>query len=98
MIAARTVDAWIDSRGLRRHGMDVVVVLLALAGALDVVLRHDARAPRSPLWFSRARRGAPGAGAAGAPAVPFGAPAAVWVGAAAVSFVDGRLIVFAAGR
>ena len=77
--------------------MDVVVVLLALAAALDVVLRHDPRAPRIPLWFSvpvvallvlalLARR-----------RLPFVAPAAVWLAAAAVSVVDGRLIVFATG-
>ena len=77
--------------------MDVVVVLLALAAALDVVLRHDPRAPRIPLWFSApvvvllvlallARR-----------RLPFVAPAAVWLAAAAVSVVDGRLIVFATG-
>ena len=77
--------------------MDVVVVLLASAAALDVVLRHDPRAPRSPLWFSvpavallvlalLARR-----------RLPFAAPAAVWLAAAAVSVMDGRLIVFATG-
>ena len=77
--------------------MDVVVVLPALAGVLDVVLRHDGRAPRSPLWFSvpvvallvlalLARR-----------RLPFAAPAGVWLAAAAVSVVDGRLIVFATG-
>src|SRR4051794_747847 len=83
--------------GLRRHGMDVVVVLLALAAALDVALRHDPREPRSLLWFS-------------VPAVavavllllarrrhPFAAPAAMWVAAAVVSVVDGRLVVFATG-
>ena len=75
----------------------MVVVLLALAAALDVALRHDPRAPRSPLWFSvpvvalivlalLARR-----------RLPFAAPAVVWLTGAAVSVVDGRLIVFASG-
>jgi signal transduction histidine kinase len=82
----------------RRHGLDALVVLLALAAALELALRQDVEdAPRTTLWFC-------------IPAAvltlltlllrrrfPFGAPAAFWLIGATLSFVDGRLIPFAAG-
>jgi signal transduction histidine kinase len=82
----------------RRHGFDVLIVLAAIAAALEVALRENPlRAPRTPLWFS-------------VPAVvlvvlpllarrrfPFAAPVALWLLAALLSFVDGRLIVYANG-
>jgi signal transduction histidine kinase len=82
----------------RRYGFDVLIVAAAIGSALEVALRHDSLgAPRTPLWFS-------------VPAIavvvlllllrhrlPFVAPAAVWVLAAGLSFVDGRLVVFANG-
>jgi hypothetical protein len=77
--------------------MDVVVVLLALAAALDVVLRHDLRAPRSPLWFSLPAVALLVLALLARRRFPFAAPAAVWLAAAAVSVVDGWLIVFATG-
>ena len=70
-------------------------MLAALESALEVAFREDAvRAPRTTLWFAvpaivvlflplLARR-----------RFPFAAPAAVWILAAAISFVDGRLVVF----
>jgi signal transduction histidine kinase len=80
---------------LRRHAFDVLVVLAAAESAAEVAFREDAvGAPRTTLWFAvpaivllfvplLARR-----------RLPFAAPAALWIVAAAVSFVDGRLIVF----
>jgi signal transduction histidine kinase len=82
----------------RRYGFDLAVVVAALAGALEVALRHDpSREPRTTHWFavptvaivvllllSRRR-------------FPFAAPAAFWLLATALTFVDGRLIVFANG-
>src|SRR5215210_4843699 len=70
-------------------------MLLAIAAMLEVVLRRDSPgAPRMALWlampaiaimvvplFARRR-------------FPFGAPAAYWLVAAGLSFVDGRLIPF----
>jgi signal transduction histidine kinase len=82
----------------RRHGLDLLIVLAALESALDVVLREDAiRAPRSTAWFT-----APAVAIMILPLLArrrfrFGAPAAVWLIAAACSFVDGRLIIFAVG-
>ena len=83
----------------RRYGFDVLIVLAAIEGALEVALRDDSPCERrsTPLWFA-------------VPAVvlvvlpllarrrfPFAAPASLWVLAAALSFVDGRLVVFASG-
>lgn len=79
---------------LTRHALDVLIVLAALTSALGTALRRDPGHPTGPLlWFE-----------AMAVAVlvlvlllrrryPFGAPAATWVLSAALSFVDGRLIV-----
>jgi signal transduction histidine kinase len=82
---------------LRSWGFDALVVAAAAVSALEVAFRREAPdAPTSPLLFAipaivllfvplLARR-----------RFPFGAPAAVWVVAVVVSFVDGRLIVFPA--
>lgn len=78
-----------------RYGLDVLIVLAAVESALEVAFRHDAlRAPRSPSWFA-----VPAIAFVVLPLLarrrfPFGAPAAVWILAAALSFVDGRLVVF----
>jgi signal transduction histidine kinase len=78
---------------VRRFGFDVLIALAAVEAALEVALRDDPlRTPQTPLWFA-------------VPAVvlvvlpllarrrfPFAAPAALWLLAALVSFVDGRLI------
>lgn len=79
----------------RRHGFDLLIALGAIAAALEVALRNDpADEPTTAVWFA-------------APAVavailtllarrrfPFAAPASFWLLCAALSFVDGRLIVF----
>ncbi len=76
---------------LRRYAIDVLAAVAAVEAAVEVGLRKDPG--RTTGWFA-------------VPAVcvvllallarrrfPFGAPAAVWVLAAAVSFVDGRIVV-----
>ena len=82
----------------RRYGIDALIVVVAVVGVLELVLRRDnLRAPEISLWFS-------------VPAVvlvvlpllwqrrfPFAAPAALWLLAAAISFVDGRLVPYAFG-
>jgi len=77
----------------RRYGLDVLIVLLTIAAIVEVVVRHgSSNAPRSSLWFAIpaiaimvlpvfARR-----------RFPFTAPAVYWLLAAALSFVDGRLV------
>src|SRR4051794_4982940 len=80
---------------MRLYGLDLLIVLAALEAALEVALRHDARAaPTTPTWLA-----APAVALVVAPLLarrrlPFLAPVAVWLLAAALSFADGRLVVF----
>ncbi|MBT8225915.1 MAG: sensor histidine kinase, partial [Dactylosporangium sp.] len=82
----------------RRRGFDGLVVIAAIEAALEVGFRQDpARAPRLALWLA-----APVAALLVLPLLGrhrwrFGAPVAVWLAAAAFSFVDGRLVELAAG-
>jgi signal transduction histidine kinase len=82
----------------RRYGLDILIGVAAVESALEVALRSDApEAPTSAVMVcgagDRRRRG----GAARPTAVPFAAPAALWLLAATISFVHGRLVVFTAG-
>ena len=82
----------------RRYGIDALIVLAAAVAVLEVVLgRNSADAPRTTLWFT-----VPAVACAVLPLLarrrfPFSAPAALWVFVAALSLVDGRLVVFAKG-
>jgi signal transduction histidine kinase len=82
----------------RSYAFDVLIAIAAIGGVLDVALRDDAdRAPRTTEWFL-----VPAIALVVAPLFfrrrfPFGAPASVWLVAAGVSFVDGRLVTFALG-
>jgi signal transduction histidine kinase len=81
----------------RRYGFDALIVLAAVESALEVALRSDsANAPRSTLWFA-----IPATAALCLPLLarrryPFAAPTVVWLFSAALSFADGRLVVFTA--
>jgi signal transduction histidine kinase len=83
---------------VRRYGLDILILIAAVESALEVALRSDApAAPTSAEWFA-----VPAIGVVVLPLLfrrqfPFAAPAALWLLAAAVSFVDGRLMVFTAG-
>jgi len=80
---------------MRKYAFDLVIVLLALEGMLELALRRDSSdAPHTSLWFD-------------IPAVaimvlplffrrrfPFGAPATYWLLGVGLSFVDGRLVPF----
>jgi signal transduction histidine kinase len=85
-------------RYARSYGFDLLIVIAAAASVLEVAFREDAdTAPRTTAWFA-----VPAAALVVLPLLgrrrwPFAAPVAVWLLAAAVSFVDGRLVVFAAG-
>src|SRR5215210_4249257 len=82
---------------LRAYGLDVLILIAAVESALEVALRHEpVREPRTTLWFA-----APAIALVVLPLLArrrfrFAAPAAVWVLAAALSFVDGRLVPFSA--
>jgi signal transduction histidine kinase len=82
----------------RKHGFDLLIVVAALASALEVAFRNDpVQAPRSSEWFT-----VPAAAIMVLPLLgrrrwPFAAPASLWLLAAALSFADGRLVVFSTG-
>jgi signal transduction histidine kinase len=79
----------------RRYGFDLLIALAALEGALEVALRHDSlRAPRTTLWFAVPAAAVLVLPLLGRRRFRFAAPAAVWLLGAALSFVDGRLVVF----
>ena len=82
------------TRRSRAHWIDAVLVLAAIDAVLEVVLRDDPDAPRTTALFT---------GPAAAAIVlillarrrfAFAAPAGVWLLAAAISFIDGRLVGF----
>jgi signal transduction histidine kinase len=79
----------------RRHGFDLLVAIGAVAAALEVLLRNDPEnEPTASAWFA-----APAVAVVilillGRRRFPFGSPASFWLLAAALSFVDGRLITF----
>jgi signal transduction histidine kinase len=81
----------------RRYGFDALIVLAAIAGTLEVALRHDSpQAPRTTLWFAAPATALIVLPLLGRRRLPFAAPVSVWLLAAALSFVDGRLVVFTA--
>jgi signal transduction histidine kinase len=79
----------------RQHGFDVLIVLAALEGASEVAIRHDAAlAPTTTLWFAIPASALIVLPLLGRRRFPFAAPVAVWLLAASLSFVDGRLVPF----
>jgi signal transduction histidine kinase len=82
----------------RRYGLDVLIALAAIEVALEVALRHDARRePRTTAWFAVPAIVVLVLPLLGRRRFPFAAPALLWLFAAVLSFVDGRLVVFAVG-
>jgi signal transduction histidine kinase len=79
---------------VRKHGIDVLIVIGALEAALQVAFRDDSsQAPQATSWVAVPAIAAVVLALLGRRRFPFGAPAAVWLLAAALSFLDGRLIV-----
>jgi signal transduction histidine kinase len=79
----------------RRYGFDALIVLAAVESALEVALRHDSpQAPHTTLWFSVPATAIIVLPLLGRRRFPFAAPVSVWLLGAALSFVDGRLVVF----
>jgi signal transduction histidine kinase len=82
----------------RRHGFDALIVLAALEAAIEMAVRHgSADAPETSRWLAMA-----GVVLIVLPLLarrrfPFAAPASLWLVAAALSFADGRLVVYTGG-
>jgi signal transduction histidine kinase len=73
----------------RSHGLDLLIAVGAIAAALEVALRHDVR---TPLWFAAPVAALVVLSLLGRRHLRFAAPVSVWPLAAALSFVDGRLV------
>ncbi|MGZ8724479.1 MAG: sensor histidine kinase [Aeromicrobium sp.] len=81
----------------RAYGLDVLIVIAAVESALEVAFRHDAmREPHMTPWFAVPAIALVVLPLLGRGRFPFAAPASVWLLAAAISFVDGRLVPFTA--
>ena len=79
----------------RRYGFDALVALAALEGMLEVAFRQDAPdAPQTTPWFAAPAIAVVVLPLLGRRRFPFLAPVSVWFLGAALSFVDGRLVVF----
>jgi signal transduction histidine kinase len=81
---------------VRDYWIDILVVIAAAVAAIQVAVSHDALRPRTSAWFAVPAIAAMILPLLGRRRFPFAAPAATWVIAAALSFIDGRLVVFAA--
>lgn len=83
---------------VRGYWVEAAALVAAVEAALEVALRQDAaNAPHISTWVA-----APAVAFMVTPLLarrrwPFAAPSAMWALAAALSFVDGRLVVFTAG-
>jgi signal transduction histidine kinase len=83
---------------MRRHLVDALIVAVALESAVAVALAgHGSTAPDSADWFA-----VPAVALIALPLLargrrPFAAPALLWLLAASISFIDGRLAVFNGG-
>jgi signal transduction histidine kinase len=82
---------------LRRHGLDLLIVAGAIGAALQVALGSGPTAPTSSPWFAVPAVALVILALLGRHRWPFGAPAALWLIAAALSFADGRLVTDTAG-
>jgi signal transduction histidine kinase len=82
----------------RGYAVDVLIAIGAIEVSLEVAFRHDAMlGTRTPLWFAVPAVAIVVLALLGRRRFPFMAPASVWLLAAALSFVDGRLVVFGLG-
>jgi signal transduction histidine kinase len=77
-----------------RYGLDLLIVVAAVASALGVVLRGGAeRHTGVMLWFEVLAITGVVLSLLWRHRFPFAGPATIWLASAALSFVDGRLIV-----
>jgi signal transduction histidine kinase len=81
----------------RAYALDVLIAIAAVESALEVVLRHDpVQEPRTTPWFASPAIALVVLALLGRRRFRFAAPAGLWVLAAGLSFVDGRLVPFTA--
>lgn len=81
-----------------KYGLDALIVFTAVESAISTALRDVPGLPTGPkLWFEVFAVAAIVLTLLARRRFPFGAPAATWLASAALSFVDGLLIVDKAG-
>ena len=81
----------------RRYAFDALIVVVALEGALEVAIRRNSPdAPETTAWLTVPLTALVTLPLLARRRFPFAAPAGTWVVAAALSFVDGRLVGFTA--
>jgi signal transduction histidine kinase len=79
----------------REYWWELLVGAVLIAGIVQVIVEHDSPgAPTSTLWFQIPALCLPVLPLFARRWFPFAAPAAYWILAAALTFVDGLLIVF----
>jgi signal transduction histidine kinase len=81
-------------RFLRAYWLDALIVIAAIEIAIEVALRYDTETEPAPLWFAVPAIALLVLVLIGRRRFPFGAPASVWLLAAALSFVEARLVPF----
>ena len=82
----------------RRHAVEALIVFAAVESALEVAFRHDPlREPHTSAWLGALAMMIVVLPLLAYRRFPFWAPASLWLLAAAFSFADGRLMVFALG-
>ena len=85
-------------RLLSAHGLDALIVAAAVESAVGTALRTDADAPSGArVWLEMLVIAALVLVLLARHRFPFGAPATLWIGCAAASFLDGRLVSSQAG-
>jgi signal transduction histidine kinase len=78
----------------RSYGLDLLIVIAALGGAFEVAFRRDeVLEPGTAAWFAVLAVAIVVLVLLGRRRFPFAAPAVFWLLGAALSFVDGRLVV-----
>jgi signal transduction histidine kinase len=79
----------------REYWVELTIALLALLGLIELVISHDAPdAPPSSLWFGCSAVTVLVLTLVARRRYPFGGPAAYWLLAAGISFVDAQLLPF----
>jgi signal transduction histidine kinase len=85
------------SAQVRRRGIDALIGLTALGTALEAALQDNAKLPTTSLWLAVPAVTVIVLSLLGWRSQVFAAGAALWILAAGLSFIDGRLVVTSVG-
>ena len=83
---------------ISRHGLDLLIIVAAVEATVSTARKDDLVHASGPaMWFEACAIGAAVLLLLARHRFPFAAPAGMWLASAALSFLDGRLIVNQAG-